>query len=797
MNFEHLKKHAKFYYPVIALDTIISHKRRKFFERVFFYLTIILALFSLEIFFPMDDRLMGALLLSGAIWSMFFVIEAFFYSHYFGSELSVLGADSHSKMTYELAEIIFHSNENHITQGFLESKTGKKIFMRLGMTATDIDNFLTSRKNPLSEATFEIKNSTPTLESFVEAIISLDKEFSDFLLQNNIKRNDVIGASGWVERTNHRIRRQERWWDADRLARVKGIGKKWAYGNTFVLEQYGKDITESRQYNSQTTTSELFKDEIDSLEAVLAKNSEANALLISEYGKPNLEVVSGLAREIRDGSLLSPLEHKRIISLDFELLIANNGSKNAFENECIRMFNEIVRSGNVIVLVDDLPSFIASSYSIGVDVMSLIDDYIAGSSLQMIAMSDKNGFEKIIRPNEKIMQRFESIKVPGIDEKTLLKLLLDRAVEIESTENIFFTYQSLSAMVESAERYYVEGSSEDKVADFLSEITPRMIQRGQVFVTTQDVYEMVTEKTGVPMGEASDGEKQRLGSLEEIMAKRVVGQKEAIIAISDAMRRNRSGISNTNRPIGSFLFLGPTGVGKTESAKALAEAIFGNNKRLMRLDMSEFNTPDSLNRLIGTIESDSGILTKMIRENPHGVLLIDEFEKTDFVVQNLFLQILDEGVFSDAQGNKVNARNIIFIATTNAGSDLMWEYAKSGESISDKKPIIIDSIVKRGLFKPELINRFDGAILFHPLTEDELRDIAKIMLGKLKERLLDQNIDFQISDEAINLLVKEGSDPQFGARPLNRAIQDKIESVIAKEIISGNLRAGMTYEFKG
>ena len=154
-------------------------------------------------------------------------------------------------------------------------------------------------------------------------------------------------------------------------------------------------------------------------------------------------------------------------------------------------------------------------------------------------------------------------------------------------------------------------------------------------------------------------------------------------------------------------------------------------------------------------------------------------------------------MFSDARGNKVNARNIIFIATTNAGSDLMWEYAKSGKSIAEKKPIIIDSIVKRGLFKPELINRFDGAILFHPLTENELRDIAKIMLTKLKERLLDQNIDFQISDEAINLLVKEGSDPQFGARPLNRAIQDKIESVIAKEIISGNLRAGMTYEFKG
>jgi len=213
--------------------------------------------------------------------------------------------------------------------------------------------------------------------------------------------------------------------------------------------------------------------------------------------------------------------------------------------------------------------------------------------------------------------------------------------------------------------------------------------------------------------------------------------------------------------------------------------------------MSEFNTNDSVNRLIGTASGEKGVLSVMIRENPHGVLLLDEFEKTDPDVQNLFLQILDEGVFSDAAGGKVNARNIIFIATTNAGSDLMWQYLKNKENIQEKKTIIIDEIIKRNLFKPELVNRFDGVILFHPLTETELRKIGELMLLRLKDRLADQGIDFVITQQVLDLLVKEGSDPQFGARPLNRTIQDRIESDIAKEIMRGNLTAGMSYEFKG
>ncbi len=793
MNFEQLKNLAKFYSPLVTMEKVLSHKNRKFFERAFFYLTVMISFLSLGIFFEVNDRLLGTLLLSGSMWSLFFVLESFFYSHYFKSEKSVLGGSEDIKMPYELAEVILRADENHITQSFLESKIGQSILIRLGISKDEIEEFFSKRKDPLSSDEFVLKQNNLSLGSFVGAIMENDKEFSQFLLSKNIKKEDVIGCSDWVERMYHARKKYERWWNIDNMARAKGIGKKWAYGMTYSLEQYGRDILP----RVSSASFDLYKDEINEIEAVLAKSDEANALLVSEYGRPNLDIINGLAKEIEEGTVLTPLEHKRIVSLDYELLIANNGSKNALENEIIKVMNEAVKAGNVIILIDDLVAFVASAYAVGVNVMDIIDDYIAGSYLQVISLSDKNGFEKYLRVNETVVKRFEVIKVAGIDEKALLRILLDRALYIESKQKIFFTFQSLRAIVTSAERYYMDGSPEDKVADFLSELAPRMEMRKQILVLDSDVYEMVTEKTGIPVGEATVSEKEKLSNLEDIISKRVIGQKEAVKAISDALRRNRSGISSQNRPIGSFLFLGPTGVGKTETSKALAEALFGSSKKLLRLDMSEYNTPDAINRLIGSLSGDKGVLTTLIRENPHGVLLLDEFEKTDPEVLNLFLQILDEGVFADALGTKVNARNMLFIATTNAGSDLLWEYTKNGQNISQKKTEIIDEIIKRKSFKPELLNRFDGVILFHPLSDAQLRDIAKIMLEKLGERLRDQGINFVVTEEAIDILVKEGSDPQFGARPLNRAIQDKIESAVARDIMNGDLQAGMTYEFKG
>jgi ATP-dependent Clp protease ATP-binding subunit ClpA len=331
----------------------------------------------------------------------------------------------------------------------------------------------------------------------------------------------------------------------------------------------------------------------------------------------------------------------------------------------------------------------------------------------------------------------------------------------------------------------------DKALDILVELPKFVLKQKKTFITRKDVLDIVQTKTGIPVGEIKEKERDKLLNLEKILHERVISQNEAIIAIGSALRRSRSGIESANKPMGSFLFLGPTGVGKTETAKALSQVFFDNDKKILRLDMSEYSGGDSLSRMLGSFETGKqGILTSLLRENQYGVLLLDEFEKANHEVHNLFLQILDEGVFSDMVGTKVNARNLIIIATSNAGSSIIWDYVKQSKSLAENKQNIVDEIIHQGFFKPELINRFDGVILFHPLQDSDLKQIAMLMLKKLAKRLEDKGLELVITETLVNYLVEQGGDPLFGARPINRAIQDNVEEIIARKVIGGNLEPG-------
>jgi ATP-dependent Clp protease ATP-binding subunit ClpA len=385
------------------------------------------------------------------------------------------------------------------------------------------------------------------------------------------------------------------------------------------------------------------------------------------------------------------------------------------------------------------------------------------------------------------MTFFEKVEVPRASGEFLLALAWNRSRPLERKYAITFSFGALKMLSSSADRYFGD-LAEDKTLDILSELASNA-SRGTRLVTEEMVSASLQSITGVPQGVITKSEGENLISLESNLHKRVVGQNEAIKAIATALRRSRTGVANSSRPIGSFLFLGPTGVGKTETAKALAEIFFKGESNLIRLDMSEYNTSDALSRLIGAA-GRPGALASWAREKPYGVLLLDEFEKTHKDVQDLFLQILDEGYFTDGSSIKVNLRSMIIIVTSNAGSPLIYEWAKKGEKLAGKKEELIRNIVNEGTFKPELINRFDTVVMYQPLTEKELRTVAETMLLKLSSRLKEKGIGITVTDDLITFLVKYGNDPVFGARAMNRLIQNTVEAKISDKILRGQIERG-------
>jgi ATP-dependent Clp protease ATP-binding subunit ClpC len=728
------------------------------------------------------------------IWMIFFMLDAFHSSYYFKDsenalrEFKFLGQE----ISYEAAKIALSTDDFDITKGFLGSRLGRLILLRCGLGLSDINQFAVSQRKLISAESFSLDGEKIGLYEYARAVIKQDKDFSDFLFSLGLQESDFLGAADWVSKIAAATKAKERWWSRDNLGKLPGLGKDWAYGRAYELEKFASFIGEKYEYSLIDNNSAYHRSEVDSLEKILSRAKEANALIVSEEGDGALDIVIRLARKIADGSVLPALEHKRIAILDTNAIIDVTKEKTAFENEIIKILNQSIKAGNIILVIQDLPALIQNARNLGSNFIDLVDPYLASSYLQFVAFADTGRFHQSVESDGGIMRRFEKIIIKeDNDGGVILRLLEEKALEYEARQNIYFTYPSIVAIWKSADRYFNDGTLPEKAVDLLVESIPSVKQRGKNIVEKSDIEALVGAKTGIPVGEVKDSEKKKLLNLEEILHKRVVGQDAAISAISNAMRRARSGVANPNRPIGSFLFLGPTGVGKTETSKALAEVFFGNENCMMRLDMSEYTSADALDKLIGSFdEGKPGVLSSMIREKPYAVLLLDEFEKTTDRVKDLFLQIVDEGMFADMSGKKVNARNLIIIATSNAGSDIIWNLAKEEKKLVESKDAIIEDIINQGIFKPEMINRFDGVIIFNPLKENDLQSIAGNMLEKLKARIREKGFDLVINNDLINYLVSQGTDPKFGARPLNRAIQDKVEEIIAEKIIRGDLRPG-------
>jgi ATP-dependent Clp protease ATP-binding subunit ClpC len=630
------------------------------------------------------------------------------------------------------------------------------------------------------------------IKDIISYLYSSKPNFVIFLNKRGISDKELNGAVDWVVYEIESREYLSQWWRPEFLSRIKGIADDWSFGKTFLLDKYSRKLMKDFEVSSEAFVISNRDTEISQIENALSKTSGSNAMLVGEPGQEKIQVVWSMCRNIKKGNIAIALKNKKPILLSVSSIASVCKDKNTLEDQIQKIFLEVIKAGNIILVIDNILQLLKLAESFGSDFTNIIDPFLASKSIQIVALANTADFHQFIESNKSIMNRFETILVRPLTDQEVARIVSGSALLSEKQYDITYTYQAIQELAESAGYYFPDGVSSDKAESLLNEIAPWAKRQNILLIDKNTVLEFIEQKTNIPTSRrVSVGEKNKLLNLEKVLGERVIGQDDAVLSISNALRRARSGVRNPNKPIGSFLFFGPTGVGKTETAKALSEVFFGGEKDMMRLDMSEYQTDDAMEKLIGSFASGKpGILSNMLREKQYGVVLLDEFEKTNKDVLNLFLQILDEGFFSDMMGQKVNTRNIIFIATSNVGAEKIFEMVKEGKNPKDYQEDLIAEIVSKGLFKPELINRFDGTIIFKPLNKKDLAKVGKLMLIKLSKRLIEKGITLNITSELINFVVKNGTNDAFGARPMNRFIQDSIEGKIATAMISGELKTG-------
>lgn len=769
-------------YPLIFVETFLSSRLRRWLYGFCWFLFAVSGV-SLELQYfsrlslPINIDLVSSIfLLSFASIAVVFSLKAFFSANYLGPADETVGD---LQFTLMAAKLIEKSRQGGLMTGLLETDFGREWLIRLEIKPSEFKQFLTGQTLALPD-----NDSFITFTDLIGVLLDKNNRLKEYLAGRGITKDDAKRAADFISRREDFLNHHRFWWRPENLEKISGLAKDWAYGQTFTLNRYSHDLpAHLRPISSR-------QKEIDQMINVLSRQRETNVVLVSDTAEARLEAVCGLAGRIKTGRVPADLEWRRPVLFSTTSFFSAQKTKAEAEAELIKILSEAVKAGNIILIIDDFGALFRGLASLDSNFGSIADPFLSSSRLPIVALANLDSFHRLIARDSSLTGRFDKIEVVSLAYDEVLAVVENLASWQEAKRRIIFSYLAIKEIVKSADRYFTEGDLADKALDLLTELASTDGGSDR-FVSRAEVVNYIADKTKIPIGDIKPAEKDKLERLESVLAKRVIGQSEALALISGAMRRARTAVSNPNRPIGSFLFLGPTGVGKTETAKALAETFFESEKNLLRLDMSEYQTTDSLNRLIGSFAlGQPGTLSTMIRENPYAVILLDEFEKADPNVLNLFLQILDEGIFADMDGRKVNARNIIFIATSNAGADMIWQIAKTADDLNDHKSELIDNIVKQGIYKPELLNRFDAVVVFQPLQGENLIAVAKLMLQRLSTRLKNQGINLVIDNDLAVYVARHGSDPTFGARPMNRFIQDNIEQLIADKLIAGEIISG-------
>ena len=693
---------------------------------------------------------------------------------------------------------------------FWEDSKGESVFMKLGLDSDlfkekltieikkMIDSKIDEQKfmSILSKATaYAISNFHRNIDirDFLVAAAEEDENFQSILSLSEMSVEDVDRVAIWEDYIRNEIKRKKQFWRLENLLRKRGIGKRWAAGYTVNLDRYSVEVNKIISEKDLSINLLGHQKEIYAIERILSRSGENNVLLIGEPGSGRSTVAYGFAKKVIEGRSFSNLNDKRVLELDMQLVLAGLTNPGDILERLRIIFSEAINAGNIILIIDEIHNYLGVDKGPGaVDITSVLVPYLNSPNFQIIGLTTSDGWHKYIENNVSVKNLFVKVEMNQPTKEQIIFILEDMLPGIEEQYKISVSYKVLRNIVELTDRYIQDAPFPRKAIDILTEVLIYTKQKGEKTIPLDYVNKIVSERVEIPIGAIKEDEKKKLLELEQRIHRRVVDQEEAVKVISQAMRRARVGVKSRKRPIGSFLFLGPTGVGKTETSKALAEAYFGSDTKMIRFDMSEYQEVSTINRLIGFAEkNEPGLLTKAVTDNPFSVILLDEVEKAHPNILNLFLQVLDEGWLTDAFGKKINFSEAIIIGTSNAGAELIRQCVKQGRDLQLFKDDLVDYLMKDGIFRAELLNRFDAVVVFRPLTQEHLIQIAILMMNDLSKRLLDgTGVRLVVTSDLIEKIVQLGYKPEFGARPMRRVIQDEVESRVAKIILEQNLKRG-------
>ncbi len=770
-----------------------------------------------------------------------------------GSEHILLGL---SRATGSVAATVL--NKNGITAEKIEDIM-KKTVGAGNPTSLTPDYFTPRANNVLAVAAQGCKNLNKTQVGTEHILIAVLSEGDNYAIRYIRKLGGDVAYL-----TSAALKAAGIEYDYGKNSASKDAVKKDKDSNAENLEKYGRDLTADAK-NGRIDPVIGRNSEINRVMQILCRRSKNNPCLIGEPGVGKTAIAEGLAIKLAEGDVPDILADKRIISLDLTGMVAGTKYRGDFEERIKAVIDEACERDDVILFIDEIHNLIGAGAAEGAtDAANILKPYLARGEMQVIGATTLTEYRQNIEKDAALERRFQPVQVGEPDENDAIEILKGLRGRYEAHHNVKITDGAIESAVKLSARYINDRFLPDKAIDLIDEAGSKLrlaashdnsehkireqeiadiekqkndaienqdfekaaLLRDRLNAMTENtdksaeiigtvdsalIAEIVSEWSGVPVTQLTKEESERLLNMEEVLHNRIIGQSEAVTALAKAIRRSRVGLKDPNRPIGSFIFSGPTGVGKTELCKALAEAMFGSENAIIRLDMSEYMEKHTVSRLIGSPPGyvgfdEGGQLTEKVRRNPYSVVLFDEIEKAHPDVFNILLQILDDGVLTDSQGRRVNFKNTVVIMTSNLGARLITEKKTSfgfgvteNEQESDYnsiKQMVLEELKKA--FRPEFLNRIDDTIVFHKLNTDEIGKIARIMLNKLAARLKAMDIEIEFADSAVAEVASKGFDAVYGARPLRRAIQNNIEDLISEQILDNRIKTGdkLICEFK-